>query len=367
MPDREDIMKKFYSGFDILRTLFCALIVIHHFFSIMGWNLIGPDSALWPLVLHGGVMGVSFFFVLSGFCLASGYRKRIPAGEVRFFDFFKKHYIRFFVFSAITLLPTVLKQYLVWKAGMDEMPTWRNILLDLFCIRTGYGFDYAFPYNSALWYIDILLQMYIVYFVFAFFLGNFSRIVTVLASALLSGAGLFIVLREGTEFWGTINVNGRGLYCFFAGVLLAEIFTWLEEHPRLKKVFVAIAIGAMIWTVCMIRTPLMTARFNEIFTYSLWLPLIYVMTFADISKVPYIGRFFHYTGKLSNSVYIWHHPIIYIVYPLASLGKISVDWNSIPFTIGMMILILAVSVFSMEVLEKYLFGRIFAEKKAAAD
>ena len=186
---------------------------------------------------------------------------------------------------------------------------------DLLCIRVGYDLDDTFPYNSPLWYLDILIQMYVLYFVVTFFMRDFPKWVSATMSGVLSAVGLFIVLNGGKALLAPLNATGRGLYCFFAGILLAESYRLAENRPFARRAAFAASAFLPLLTICTLHARLPNDHFNEIFTYALWVPLIY------------------------------------ITYYLTSLGKVHADLNSAAFTASMMGLILIVSAISCRVEE----------------
>ena len=155
------------------RYVFAVVIFLHHY-------LIDGKSALQA----GGVIGVTFFFMLSGFLLAYGYKKRLLTREMTTCDFWKARVVKLYplhllCFAAIFLLG-------IRSFAMTDLP---KAALNLLLLQSWVPLsDYYMSYNAVSWFLSDELFFYLMFpFVLPVLLNSSGKKIAV-------GAGIFAIL-----------------------------------------------------------------------------------------------------------------------------------------------------------------------------
>lgn len=71
-----------------------AIVVYHYGYKIFPFNL----KLLNKIILNGSV-GVSYFFILSGFVLIVSYLHRVKNGKISYFNFYLNRFARIYPFT----------------------------------------------------------------------------------------------------------------------------------------------------------------------------------------------------------------------------------------------------------------------------
>ena len=155
------------------RYVFAVVIFLPHY-------LIDGKSALQA----GGVIGVTFFFMLSGFLLAYGYKKRLLTREMTTCDFWKARVVKLYplhllCFAAIFLLG-------IRSFAMTDLP---KAALNLLLLQSWVPLsDYYMSYNAVSWFLSDELFFYLMFpFVLPVLLNSSGKKIAV-------GAGIFAIL-----------------------------------------------------------------------------------------------------------------------------------------------------------------------------
>lgn len=294
-----------------LRGIFIFMIVIYH----MGGYFDSPFSSVLHLPYKwGGVMGNSFFFMLSGFVISCGYRDRILEKRVDFGGFIKKRLIKIYPMYLVT--DVIQACFLVYEQGM--IINFRSIVPNIFMITTGWVDD-IYPYNVSCWFVSVLLLCYIVYFV--------------LCRAARENPKLVLYLEIGLALWGylllsrDINVpfcyshDGEGMMNFFIGCILFEIYerNSARANRRLFEGLFCLLLGFLFLA--------RQAGFEQ-FSGDSRLPFTFLICPAAIMlalEMKWVGRIlesrpFMKLGQISMNVFFWHMPVIVLVNILAVKG-----------------------------------------------
>lgn len=306
--------KSYFETLDLIRIIGSLWIVLYHYVGAGGYVLIDELKIFGYLTVRGNSF-LDFFFMASGFCIALNYREKIQDGLISFKEFFLKHYLVFVVYAMITLPAAFVKQVLVFLTGEDEAPQAYKFVLDLFCLRTGYGSTEQ-PYNSPLWFINILAQIYVIYFVYTKFLrkrfGSF-------------GYAFFIVLgittyRDKNAF-PVLYVVLQALMNFSIGVLIYELY----KNKDIKSKYISgISICMLIVGMAFAFMDFKYRAFNMLGDYRisasflLWPQVIWLVVNKHISSER-AKKFVKRISGYSTSLFIWHHPLIYIYRGLSIL------------------------------------------------
>lgn len=141
-----------------LRFFAAAIVFLHHYiwidFSFDGW----PLSIFWSNLIKNGFLGVSFFYVLSGFVLAHAYQEKILNQKIGTLKFYVARVARIYPLHLLTLILAVpLMLTSPWsESALLALPF--NLTLTQSLIPSAGIF---FSYNSPSWSISNELIFYL--------------------------------------------------------------------------------------------------------------------------------------------------------------------------------------------------------------
>ncbi len=283
----------FLRGFSIL-----AIILFHY---LMYANLKPPFNKL----IYGGGTGVHVFILLSGFGLYLSDKKN----PLPFFHFLKKRLVKIYIPYIIIVSLTALISFFIplYKNSMHAF------LGHIFLYKM---FDEAIigSYGYPLWFISMLIQFYLLFKVFVFFIKKFPTILFFTICLILSIFWSFIVIRTGhstVRVWNSFFL--QYLWEFSLGMILADKITNLEEiviriknrkPPLFTLFFLLIGISAcIIYGYLAIKTGTIGKTLNDIpalFGFS------FIAIFIYLLNIKPIIRFLHFTGEISFQIYLLH-------------------------------------------------------------
>ncbi len=283
--------KKVFAGINLIRIVACLIIVSFHYYTAIGGGFFATNDFINYIVSNGSIM-VNLFFMISGFCIAVNYKEKLLS-DLSFSDYFVKHYVKFVALSLITIPFAIAKQIMVYQASLDPVyVTFTDIIKDCLCIRFGWFSYNSMPYNGSLWFVDILLVMYLFYYICCKFKKHYT-----IASIAFFVLGLFLSYNKGVINLPLINDGtASGFMNFFAGVLLYELY--LTAYKNKKSI---IAWGAIFGSlsVCGYGLNLLNSTIDITLTflgdYSLFL------VFAVWPFLIWTAIFFSPMEKLANT------------------------------------------------------------------
>ncbi|MDE5947980.1 MAG: acyltransferase [Prevotella sp.] len=193
-----------------LRFIFFVMIFMSHF---------GYDGL--PTFDAGGDCGVSFFFILSGFVLASAYDGRIASGCFRHRTFMARRIAKIYPLHLLCLFAAVAIG--IRHIGADNLPALlSNLLLVQSWIPSA---DFYFSANAVSWFLSDILFCYAVFPII-------FRAVSRMAPAALTGA------------WVAVLVVYAVLLCNIPDAMTNAI---VYVFPPVRTV--DFAIGITVWRI----------------------------------------------------------------------------------------------------------------------
>ncbi|HEY9177424.1 MAG TPA: acyltransferase [Flavipsychrobacter sp.] len=287
-----------------LRFIFAMMVFLSHLWFLQ------DDSPfykqLYDDIFYEGYIGVSFFFILSGFVLGYSYHDKILGGQIKFGQFWLARLARIYPLHLLTLLIAIP---LSFKGDSTE---WINrLVLNIFLIQSFVPSDSIYFYfNSVSWSISDEWFFYLMFpfLVFLMLRRKYLKFLPILI--LLIPLSLLLVKESYHEKYFYINPLLR-LGDFIIGKLLYRVYRKRKDIEILnnRKVANLAEIGSIL---------LLAVFFyyhNHIpqgFRYSCyyWLPmivLIYTFAYAKgfISNMLSNGTMV-FLGEISFGFYMVH-------------------------------------------------------------
>lgn len=208
-----------------MRFLAAMLVFIYHYtwldfdFSIL------PLERLWSNLFSHGYIGVSFFYVLSGFVLSYAYQERMLSFDINLKRFYLARLARIYPLHILTLLlaiPLMLDS--PWSQSFYESIPFNLSLTHSFIPYV----DYFFSFNSPSWSISNEVFFYVL---FPFVIKFRTRTLIIIASLHHCFFLLFSWLGWVGGFIKIYKTIGTGLFILiqYLGLLILFRGFWFFE------------------------------------------------------------------------------------------------------------------------------------------
>lgn len=299
---------------EFFRFVFCLIVMFFHFSrNVLGldWRLPGTDFVSF---FSKGYFGVEFFFVVSGFLMASAAFKNrnssVALGRDTFNFMFKK---------LMGILPFHLIAYAVTFAGFwyiyqfsakEALARLFESLPNFFLVsRSG------LPVKDILaveWYLsDMLIVMVFLYPLCRRFYGTFTKVVAPVGAIMIIGYIMHTTeTLSGTSDWSIFFSKTllRAVGELLAGVFIFELCRNIKKlsFTRLDKLLLTVAEFVCYLLVICFTTTAIPGKYGANFLIFLCIALC--ISFSDLSygKKLFNNRFFGFLGSLSLPLYLCH-------------------------------------------------------------
>lgn len=340
--EKEESQRHVFGPLTGMRGIACLSIVCFHYFCLYFGNLdleasAAPFAPASELFFTYSKNAVELFFMISGFLTAHHYRDRIASMSP--LAYVRKRYAKLIVPSVIVTLWALAnaQAFLQSVPGSDafvEPITPLRVILSMLMLNTGWVASYAetaLPINSTMWFVDVLLLCYLLYYPLSRLAKN--RSVYLCACTLMVLLG-WVCLEHPPGLPFLWLIDGRGYATFFLGVLLYEFHDQAAERVRKG---VSVVWGTLILGFLATR---MVIGFEEVFgdvgssSYVRYFEfvvapgmLMCALNLPVASKV-LEWRPLLWLGALSGAIYYVHNNIMEDYFILDSVCGTGVDFSS---------------------------------------
>lgn len=204
-----------------LRFIFAMMVFGAHCYVI--------DDFFGVHVFKEGFVGVSFFFVLSGFIIAYNYQHKLEDGKIDKRAFWVARIARVYPLHWLTLfIAAIWGGYVVASGSLD----WIAHFLASLTLTNAYipRADYFFSFNSPSW---SLCCEQLFYFCFPFLVPlarSYKRLLCVFFFvAVIVVGGMCLTPQEDIKGYWYVNPLTR-FPDFMVGMLLFRLYEWLKER-----------------------------------------------------------------------------------------------------------------------------------------
>ena len=226
--------RKHFVSLDILKFICAIMIVFHHFQQVfeIRFSFINFSGGKF----YFGYL-VELFFVISGFLSGLGKKK---TKEKSFLSYFISRYLKFLPMCTISITAILFLDavnYLIYGVILTEdgIGVWKVFTnYTLTFSGTFFGSD-ILGFNNPLWYVCVLLQCYIIYFIVV---KSAKEDRTLYIFALICLSSYWLMSNRGLALtWipSTYFELFRGCTAYFLGVLMYEGYVSLDGKQSFKK------------------------------------------------------------------------------------------------------------------------------------
>ncbi len=317
--------KRRLPGLDALRTLAIVGVTLFHMF---------PDT------VKGGYLGVSLFFVLSGFLLAYTSERDQEAGRFSLLRYYGKKLLRIYPPLLLMLLTSIGVFTFLAPASIEAVrPEALSILLG--CNnwwQISQSADYfarmmnASPFTH-LWFLGIELQFFLLWPLFFLLFSLFNRVFSRRVGAfaiLIIALDLCLLMplfyQQGMDITRLYYGTDTRSYALLLGAAVGFFYTGGREKENVFAGALLLAGLAVTVAACLILDG-SSPRVYEGGMLSLTLlfcaMLALLLRYGDAMGSAVENRFFRWVGKKSYAIFLWQYPVLHL---FAVRG-----WDSLPY------------------------------------
>lgn len=336
-----------FKSLDSLRGI-CAIAVVFFHFPILG------SIRAFPPFAHGYLF-VDFFFVLSGFVIATAWEPRLVDGGA-IWRFLLRRFGRLWPLHVAILSAFVAVSLIEGDLGHDERHSVPAIFTNLALIH-GLGMHTDLTWNGPSWSISVEAALYIIFA----FLAPLPWRVWVFGGLVVSG---LVIL----SFWapdGMASTFDFGIYRGFAGFFTGVLLT--RCRPRRLGVWGEIACVTMV--VIFVSLNQMTILAPAVFGIT-----VYVFAHSNglISRI-LEGTPFRQLGEWSYSTYMVHSAVVAVIWKLGPMVGLTSnryylvspsEGLTAAIALGYLIAVVGISALTYSLIERP--GRDFFNRLAAS-
>ena len=321
-----------------LRFIFALMVFLSHLNYV-----IPPENKFWSFlyryIFREGYIGVTFFFVLSGYILAYRYSDAVSRKQFSFRVFIDRRIARILPMYYVGLIVALPLSYHEFIEG-DRIFYFKKLITNVFLVQSFIPInDYYFAFNGVSWSISTELFFYLCFPLLVRFLLKQKSIKKVFIGITISLLLIATILinKENAYYWLYINPLFR-IADFALGI---GLFLWSNqiriiwtEKRALRWEYYAIGIFLLFFLI----QPHVHANFKVAVFY--WIPICFIIIVFANSKGKIStflsGNIWNYLGHLSFSFYLLHHSYLKY-YQLYFMEDISSIWTGASIAILLLI------------------------------
>lgn len=283
-----------------LRFIFALMVFAAHCYVI--------DPYFSHFLYKEGFVGVSFFFVLSGFIIAYNYQRKFEEGRGSRREFWVARFARIYPLHLVALFFLLLAGGYLLTMNVDTL---RKIFPQLFLLHPFIpDMDYFFAFNSPSWSLGCEQLFYFLFPFLVLWLGSTRKLIGILTVAgILVACGMLLTPEDRIRAYWYVNPLTR-LPDFLVGMLLYELYKKKTMRwSRSKATW--FELGAVILFIAFYYAG-SAGLVPKVYRYSVyyWLPVSLVLYVFAVNR-GVISRFLSNKylvigGDISFSMYLLH-------------------------------------------------------------
>ena len=335
-----------------IRMLFAVFVFLSHLSFLDNSN---TYSKMFNNIFSEGFLGVSFFFILSGFILTYNYDSRFSKKSISKKSFYIARFARIYPMHFVTMIIAFILSFIV---GNNDNYLLQNSLL----IQSFYNNkDIFFSLNAPSWSISDEMFFYMVFPFILFFNINIRVFILLILTAVILYLNIYLDY-DSQHYWLYISPIFR-----FADFLLGVILYSIYKYTRVKFKNINGTILEVLSTFVFI---LFFAYHNYLdisYRYSIyyWLPMFLIILAFAVSGSSEKEGFFSkilcnnylvWLGEISFCFYLLHLIVIRVISFI--MNKIFTDIDLIILSLICLIVTLIASAFAYKFIEKPLNYKI---------
>lgn len=333
-----------------LRFVFALMVFVSHLGFVQQKD--SYLASLYDAVLYEGYIGVSFFFILSGFILSYRYQNELLNGKTSKKSFYNARIARIFPLHLLTFLIAIPLTF--YEFAQDKLlyslQALTNVTLTQSFVPNRFIY---FSFNSPSWSISNEMFFYLLFPLIIVFFSKSKQYVKVFIPLIIILIPVLSLIVPKIYHHQLFYINPLfRIVDFIIGILLYIVFKrYKKTKPHINFTYLEITtILLLVLFMAFHKFIPEVARYS----YYYWVPMsLLIIVFAfqrgSLSKLLSHKVFIH-LGHISFSFYLFHQLIIR--YTLKINSKLFDFENDILLMVFMLIMTIIVSHFSFIWFEK---------------
>ena len=324
-----------------LKGLFILIIALHNTLAITPLFSNIPGTAF--IILFGGMLGNSMFFILSGFLLSWSYKNRIVSHQIGFWDFLIRRLKKLYPMYLISNLVAFVSEVLRYGASSIDF----DRLIFTVLIKVG-GLGQHSPYNKPTWFLCALLVCYVLFFAICHHAKHPTQYIFLLLGAVIVG---YTLTPLELEIPYLSSGHGVAYTNFFLGCILAEIYPLISKNiHRWLQPALLIGLPASLLVMLAYGVELIAGDIKTVFAFMICPMILYLALVEGPCSRILQFKGFVFLGKISSCVFFWHLVLYLIFYEIFDEGAAMAE----PQYLLYFLLMLAFSAVATGLEEKFL-------------
>lgn len=337
---------------DYLRVVAILIIIVYHCYTLCE-NPWKKYYILDRIINFGGEIGVTLFFLLSGFGLFWSLDYKKNSGEFPSWgSFIKQRCVRIMpqYYACLTICIIFMSSGLIGGQGWKHILAYLTFTQNLFVETHG-------SINGALWAMGTIVQFYLIaIWVYKAILKNWK--VTTIISIGITIASKFVIYNYLIQEPGPAYfVYGRQVISALDNFVLGMIAAYLAKREKGKCKNIIGIICALIF--CTIAICICAVWFMDSGIYqknyigyaghSLVACLLagIILGVALLPEIPiWIDKCVSFLAKNQYGMYLWHMPIVMLLHNNSPFFISLLKESFLLFTIGILVIVILIGYFS---------------------
>lgn len=291
-------------GFDYIKIIAASLLVFHHYQQVFECKFAGIN-------FYGG--HIEFGFLVELFFTISGYltlysEKTNFSGWKRFVHKLSRIYPMVFISILVCLfLKTLIS--IITNGTLIELWNLKTLIANFALLFAGYPYFDMLGINNPVWYVCVLIQCYILYYIFEFIFKKLN--INSKIHIRLITYEIIVVLAVVTHHYGILNeASFRGIVSFSIGIVICSV-NWLLSNKNFINENNCKSISLLLFILSAFSCGIALFRINQryILQFFVFPFLVWSMVNARFSDVSVVSRL----GDISFELYVIHYPLMVLL------------------------------------------------------
>lgn len=311
------MMRVYFPGLNGLRFIAAFMVFIAHIEWVKNTEGL-PSASSSAFFSRSGDLGVTLFFVLSGFLITYLLlTEKLHTGSISIKHFYIRRILRIWplyyliVLLAFTTLPHFIT-YRGYELTLYDSDYFVKLFLFLFLMaNVSYTFLSLVPFASPLWSVGVEEQFYLVWPVLVKIIGG--HILQVLVTIVAVAIALNYTLNELSQH-SQNNYVGHAkhffqhfrIQCMAIGGIGAQAL--IRKDERLLRILYSTEVQLLAWVLAILAvlTPFNFGSVNQEVVSSLFMLIILNVSSNPKPIFSLENRILNYLGKISYGIYMYH-------------------------------------------------------------
>ncbi|WP_312767477.1 acyltransferase [Epilithonimonas sp.] len=294
-----------------LRFFFAFFVFLSHLSFVKSSNLI--FNWFQRNIFFEGYLGVSFFFILSGFVLSYSYETKLKNQKITRRDFYVARLARIYPLHFITLFLAIP---IVYLNSHNSLHIW-SFLANLFLVQSFIPKEFFyFGFNAPAWSISDEMFFYLIFPFIILLLDKLKwmKAIFYIFIPLILIPGIILIPKNYQKAIFYVNPVIRSLD-FILGILLYTLFKnkkFTDYFSTFKRASILEILSLLVFFIFFIFHNFLNRGFR--FSIYYWIPMcVIIYTFAQnkgfLSKL-LSNKTLVFLGEISFGFYMVHYLVI---------------------------------------------------------